>query len=184
MGTWSMWENQFLNAAGILITPPCRQFLDQWAANASHPNCTRNPIDLSTREAGSNRCAANSGIHPTTFTYSTHAHAATAFNTQIHESWASAILHALNTGNPFQPPSDPNAVRSALVSWGSVKFANAYQSQPTGGGGGGTGVTGIHKGWADLQRSLSRSHLGAKIKATNSMDAAALRKLSHLRKVR
>jgi hypothetical protein len=184
VSVWSGWQNQFLNAANIIVTPPNRQLLDQWARNAT-TSCARNPIDLSHAVGNSSNCASLPGIFPHAKRYATHASAATAFRDEIHMSFAKALLDAMNTGNPYQI-ADPSAVTSVFVSWGSDSMANIYAAATSGGGSGGGGgaATGLHQGWSDLTRSLSNRRLGDKIRMTNQFDAATLRALKRARKVR
>ncbi len=183
MATWSGWEAQFLHAAGLLDTPPNRRFLDAWAKNATH-NCVNNPIDLSEPMPGATNCANSTGVLPHVKRYTTHTQAANAFKFELLYPWADAIRQALDSGNPYQFKGADQVV-SDLISWGSVKYANVYAAATAGGGGGGGGgAAGIHKGWADLQRSLSKHRLGVKLHATNRMDAATLRALRRARKVR
>lgn len=186
MPTWTGWQNEFLNRAGILPTPPDRQFLSQWADNA-HSSCVNNPIDLSVKVGAATHCANNTGIHPTTWRYPNHADAATAFSDEIHQPWAKALLDALNTGNPYQSPSVPNDVASVLVSWGSAKYANAYlaavASGVGGGGGGGGPKSDILNSWHALRRSVN-NRLPTALHNAHRNQEAAWRSLSGGRKVR
>jgi len=181
--TWSGWQRQFLTRAGIIITPPNLNLLSLWAQNSA-TNCDNNPIDLSQTVAGSPNCGELHGIFPHAKHYSSHRNAATAFRTEINMSFAHALLVAMNTGNPFQAPNFNDAA-SVFVSWGTPKMLDVFLNQGhTPGGGGGGGSAGIHKGWADLQRSVGKGRLGKKVTATNRMDAATLRAIRRAHKVR
>ena len=186
MATWTGWEVQFFNAARILNTPPNQRFLTAWAAHATSPTCGNNPIDLSVSTGGSSNCANGTGIHPHTMRYPTHSQAASAFDIEIHQSWAHAILQALDSGNPFQVKNYSD-VGSALVSWGSVHFFDWYMAQMQAGSGGGSGGGGIapqtHRAWSDLQRSVDK-RLPAALHAAEKASLAALRATSRARKVR
>ena len=58
-----------------------------------------------------------------------------------------------------------------------------YEAGGATGGGSNIPATGVHKGWSDLRRSLNHKMPTALAKSAK-MDAAALRKLEHARKVR
>ena len=188
MTTWSGWQIQFFAAAKILNTPPNQRFLTAWASHATSPGCHNNPIDLSVSVTGSSRCHRNTGIHPYTFNYDTHGHAAHAFSLEVHEAWARALLSALNSGNPFQV-ANWNDVVSVLVSWGSVEFSKWYFDQmqsSSGGGGGGTGGGGsgsAHGGWKHLRRVVNQ-HMPKALRTSERNTAAALRSISRSHKVR
>ena len=186
MATWSGWEIQFFNRAHILNTPPNQRLLTAWANHATSPNCANNPIDLSIAVGGSSHCHANTGIHHWTMRYGSHGDAASAFDTEIHQAWAHALLSALNSGNPFQV-ANWNDVVSVFVSWGSVSMSNWYfnQFQTSGGGGGGGGGKGAraHHGWTDLRHSINHNMPKA-LRASEQHTSAALRALSKARKVR
>ena len=185
MSTWSGWQRQFLNAAGIIVTPPNMDLLTQWSQH-THRQCVNNPVDLTHRESGSSSCGSSTGIFPTEYTYSTHAHAASAFAWEIHQAFAKALLDALNTGNAYQV-AKPSPVASVFVSWGSPAMADAYLNQAQGGssGGGGGGSTKAphtHSGWHDLRRSVNHN-LPTSLRHSSKLTAAALRALGHGRKV-
>ena len=185
MATWTGWENQLLNAAGIIVTPPNRQLLDLWAKNAL-TSCRNNPIDLSHNVSGSTQCGALPGIFAHARNYTTHAKAASAFDQEIHASFAAQLLKAMDTGNPFQVKYASD-VASVFVSWGTDKMLNAYlNAAGAGGGGGGGGGGGIaprtHKAWGDLQRSVN-THLPAAINHAAKVNAATLQKLRHVHRV-
>ena len=184
MGTWSGWENQFLMAAGIIVTPPNRTFMDQWSAHDG-AQCRNAPVTLSTPVTGSTRCGDTVTPLGRTQNYDTHAHAAHAFKLQIDLASMRPLKAALNSGNPFQIGNrDP--VVGALKTWGSPSFANWYKNATDQGTTGGSGSKGIAPdtlhGWHSLRRSLNRNW-GRGLRSGDRSLNAALRSLSHSRKV-
>lgn len=184
--TWSGWIIQFLGRAGILNTPPLQIFMSEWAKHAPG-SCKNNPIDLSTAVAGSSRCGDTVGGFGRSQNYGTHAEAAHAFSIQMHTSWVKPLLDALNTGNPFQI-GDRSSVVAVLNRWASPSFAdwyaNANNDGTTGGGGvGGGKAARAHSGWNDLRRTVNRD-LPKALRTSTRNTQAALRSLSHARKVR
>lgn len=184
--TWNGWLIQFLQRAGVLNTPPVQTFMSEWAKHAPG-SCKNNPVDLATHVSGSTRCGDTVTPFGRTQNYGTHAEAAHAFSIQLHDPSERALLNALNTGNPFQI-GDRSKVVAALKHWGSTEFAtwyaNANDDGTTGGGGGGGGKAArAHSGWNDLRRTLN--HRMPKALRTSQHNVhAALRSLSHARKVR
>ena len=186
MPTWSGWQNQFLNAAGILVTPPNRQFLTQWASHAPG-SCRNNPIDLTHSVSGSTRCGNTVGGFGRSQNYRTHANAAHAFQLQIDTDWVHPLKAALNSGNPFQI-DNKGPVVAVLNRWASPSFATWYanaNSDGTGGGGGAGGGDGpgAHKGWVHLRRSVN-SKMPKSLHASERNIHAALRSLGHAHKVK
>lgn len=186
MSTWSGWQNQLLDAANIIVTPPNRDLLTLWAKNA-HTNCASNPIDLSHKVTGSTQCATLPGIFTHAMNYTTHAHAATAFSDEIHASFAKALLDAMNSGNPYQV-KNTNDVASVFVSWGTDKMLNVYLNavagQGTGSGSGSsTRAPHTHSGYHDLQHVMQK-HLPDSLRKSGKLTDAALRSLSHGHKVK
>lgn len=184
MATWTGWESQFLTRAGIVVTPPNKRFLDEWAARATS-NCPNNPIDLGVQVKGSSNCAAGTGFNPHTQRYPSHTSAAHAFAVELDQSYAKALRAALNSGNPFQYSGFQNVV-SDLVTWGSDKFANYYLGQMTGGSGSG-GSTGqaphTHSGWAHLRRVVNHD-FHTTLRDSEKTTNAALRSLARAHKVK
>jgi hypothetical protein len=176
----------FLNRANILNTPPVQTFMEQWAAQEGG-SCKNNHVDLSTKVSGSTRCGDTVAGFGRTQNYATLAEAAHAFSIQMHTDWVHPLLAALNTGNPFQI-GDRSKVVAVLKRWGSPTFANWYANATTsgtggGGGGGGGKAARAHSGWNDLRRTVN--HRMPKALRTSERNIhAALRSLSHARKVR
>jgi len=186
MPTWDGWIIQFLNRAHILNTPPVQTFMREWAAHDNNP-CRNAPIVLSAFVSGATRCGATVTDFGFTYKYPSHDAAAHAFQIEIHNTRAKALLDVLNSGNPFQVPSRDAAV-SVLKHWGSPAFAAWYQNAnsdgTTGGGKGGGGKSSrTHSGWTDLRRSVNK-HLPATLRTSQHNVHAALRSLSHARKVK
>lgn len=185
MPTWADWKNQLLKAAGILPTPPIYTFMDEWAGHDKNP-CANAPITLSAFVSGATRCGATVTDFGYTYKYPSHAAAARAFDIQIHNTKAKALLDALNSGNPFQGV-DRAPVVSVLKHWGSPSFATWYENATadgtTGGGSGGGGVAPhTHKAWHDLQRTINK-RLPAATRHVSEANRATLRALSHGSKV-
>jgi hypothetical protein len=186
MPTWSGWVNEFLNAANIIITPPNRTFMSEWAKHAPG-TCKNNPIDLTKAVTGSTRCGATIGGFGRSQNYPSHASAAHAFDLSIHTDWVKPLRDALDTGNPFQI-GDRTKVVDVLNRWASPSFArwyaNATTSGTTGGGHSGGGKAArAHHGWADLRRTTNHN-LPRALRRSRHNTAAALRALSKGRKVR
>ena len=182
MGTWTGWAQQFLRAAHYSASSSNVRFLHEWAQHAQ-TNCDRNPIDLAIRSPGAGDCANLPGIFPKAQHYPDHATAATAFDTEVHMSFATAIDSALISGNPYTYGGADN-VASALVSWGSDEFARVYkgEAQPSTGGGGG-GAPHAHRGWADLQHTFNHTMIRS-LDHSHRLTQAALRSLNRTHKVR
>lgn len=186
MPTWTGWQNQFLNAAHIIVTPPNRTFMTEWA-KLEGGSCKNNPVDLTHSVNGSTRCGATVGGFGRTQNYPTHAGAAHAFSLQMRTSWVKPLLDALNTGNPFQI-GDRSAAVAVLNRWASPTFATWYANATTdgttggSGGGGGKGAK-AHSGWADLRHSVNHNMPQA-LKHSKQHTDAALRSLSRARKVK
>lgn len=185
MATWAGWEAQFLNAAGLIVTPPNMALLNQWSQNA-HTSCRNNPIDLSHNLVGSTQCGALPGIFPHARNYTSHAQAATAFADEVRSSFAAKLYQALNSGNPYQV-SFYNDVASVFVSWGSDKMLNVYLTTATGPAGNpnppGSKKADLLDGWHSLRRSLNRNWRPALHAAERDLHTA-LRSLSRSHKVR
>ena len=186
MPTWSGWQNQFLNAASILITPPNRTFMNEWA-NHAPGTCKNNPIDLSHSVSGSTRCGDTVAGFGRTQNYPSHTAAAHAFTLSVDTDWAQPIKAALNTGNPFQIDNRAPVI-AALRRWGSTQFANWYanaNSDGTGGGGGGGGgiAPHTHKAWVDLQRTINK-RLPSSLRKVDQANRATLRAVSRGSKVK
>jgi len=185
VATWSGWQAQFLRRAGIIVTPPNQNLLTEWSKHTT-TNCRNNPIDLSHKLSGSTNCGKLPGIFPQAQRYTNHDQAANAFKAEIHADFAQQLLRALNTGSPFQVAYF-NDVASVFVSWGSPDFLDVYLADAGGKGGGSGGGGGkasrAHGGWKDLQRSINH-RMPAALQSSKRSTAAALRSLSHARKVR
>ncbi len=154
MTTWNGWQADFLAAASLTNTANHRNFLTDWAANATAPSCNNNPIDLTHHEPGSSNCHATGLVGVSIQRYSSHTWARTAFNSELHNGKYPALLAALKSANPYNV-GDPGAVATDLASWGSVHFGQVYLAATQGTGGGGAGTTHATKAWADLQKQVN-----------------------------
>ena len=186
MPTWPGWGIEFTARAGILNTPPVQIFMDEWAVHDANP-CRNAPVILSAFVAGATRCGATFTDFGFTYKYPSHAAAAHAFTIQLHNTRAAALLDVLNSGNPFQV-GDRSAAVAVLKQWGSLAFARWYQeanSDGTTGGGPSSGGKGAraHSGWSDLRRSVN-ARLPAALRSSERNVHAALRSLSHARRMR
>jgi hypothetical protein len=179
--TWAGWAADFLAAASLPDTARNRSFLSDWAANANHPNCGNNPIDLTRGEPGSTNCAPTSlvGVHAQRYT--SHTWARTAFNSQIHSGDYPHLLGAFQGGNPYGVKS-PGLVASNIGEWQSINFANVYLSKAQAGPTVEVKAAKAHKGWADIRHSFNHNAHPALIHAQH-VRRAALRRLAHARRV-
>ena len=186
MTTWSGWDRQFLNAAGILLTPPNLTFMAEWASNEGG-SCKNNPVDLAHPITGSTRCGDTVTGFGRTQNYPSHTKAAQAFSYQINDAAMKALKVALDTGNPFQI-GDRSAAVAALDSWGSPVFAKWYMNATTDGGTGTGGAPSTraphtHSGYHDLQRTMQKN-LPTALRKSSKLTNGALRSLSRGRKVK
>jgi hypothetical protein len=180
--TWLGWAGDFLAAASLPNTANSRKFLNDWATNANFPSCGDNPIDLSHKEPGSTNCGGTTLWGDDVQRYTSHTWARTAFNSQIHSSRYAAILAALRSGNPYTV-KNPGSVATQLGEWSSTDFANIYLNEAQSGPPTPITAPRAHKGWADMRRSVNH-HWGAALAASDHEIRAALRSLSHARKVK
>jgi hypothetical protein len=182
MTTWQGWAADFLAAASLPNTANNRRFLNEWAANATHPNCLNNPIDLTRNEPGSKDCGATGQMGVFVQSYTDHVWARTAFNSEIHAAKNSHILSALKAGNPYAV-KNRGLMASELGDWGSIDFANVFLNETQAGPPAGLKAPRGLNGWQDNQRSFD-VHLPAALKASSKNTRAALQSLARARKVR
>lgn len=186
MATWAGWQAQLLKAASVPDSPGNEAFLGDWHDSANS-NCKNNPVDISRAATGATNCHKLTATR-TAKNYASHAQAATAFNRELRSGNFPHLLAALKSGDPYNA-SDPHNVIADLIVWGSVAFAFMLQQNygpPSGGGGGGGGGSKsvrAHSGWADLRHSINHNMPRALNKSNRNV-RAALRSLSHGRKVR
>lgn len=182
MPTWSGWQNQLLNAAGVPTSSSNRAFLSAWASHAG-TSCARNPIDLSAHESGSGDCHTLTPSR-TAQHYPSHASAGQAFHDQLRSNdFLDLSVAFFNSRLSVTNASD--AVINNVRVWGSTLFANYLFDQRSGSGTGATDVTGpgVHEAWNHLRRAVNHTlpnDLHANAKATS----AALRSLGRARKVK
>lgn len=181
MPGWTNWILDFLVAANLPMTDENVSFLTLWT-NHETASCRNNPVDVSRKVGNSTNCnKLASGLFAQSYT--SHAQAASAFNLQLHSGNFPHLADALGGGSPLDKGPMQDVIND-LKKWGATKFArsmtNVYFPPPPPP----PNITGFHKGWADLQRSLGKHRLGPKVKATVRMDRAALRELQRARRVR
>jgi hypothetical protein len=181
MTTWAGWAADFLAAASLPDTARNRSFLSDWAANANHPGCTNNPIDLTHHEPGSTNCAATSLIGVHVQRYTSHTWARTAFNSQIHSGDYPHLLGALRSGSPYTV-KDLGPVASDIGDWQSINFANVYLSKAEAGPPTTINAAKAHKGWADIRHSFNHNAVPTLVHARR-VRAAGLRRLAHARRL-
>lgn len=185
MPTWSGWQNQFLNRANLIVTPPNLTFMTQWA-NHAPGSCKNNPNDLSKSVSGSSKCGATVAGFGRSQNYPSHTAAAQAFQQSIDTAWVKPLKDAINSGNPFQI-GDRSAVVAVLDRWGSTSFAKWYATatnQGTSGGGGGGGGLAPQtlKGWDALRKSVN-SGMPNSLRESRKLTAQALRDVVRARRV-
>lgn len=182
MTTWAGWAADFLSAASLPNTANNRRFLNEWAANANHPGCGNNPIDLTHHEPGSSNCAATgqTGVHVQRYT--NHTWARTAFASQIEAASASHILAALKSGNPYTV-SDPGQVATDLGNWSSTKYANVYLGEAQSGPPIVLKAPAALSGWKAIRKSINKDMPQA-MNESQRARRAALQHLHRARKVR
>lgn len=181
MTTWSGWAADFLAAASLPDTARNRSFLNDWAANANHPGCGNNPIDLTHHEPGSGDCGGTglTGVHVQRYT--SHTWARTAFNSEIHSGDYPHLLAAFKSGNPYAVDR-PGQVATDLGVWASTNFANVYLSKAEAGPPVTIGAAKAHKGWADIRHSFNHNAVPSLVHARH-VRAAGLRRLAHARRL-
>jgi len=186
VATWSGWQAQLLNAAGLPTAEGTQEFLFDWSQHADS-NCRNNPVDISHARSGATNCHKLTATR-TAKNYTSHGSAASAFSAEIHSGNFPALLRALNSAVPYQQP-DPSAVVSDLRQWGSAEFASYYAAHSNTGTGGGQGSGGgaaqphVHKGWADLRRSINHN-MPKQLARAQYLTRHALRATSHGGKVK
>jgi len=181
MSGWSGWILEFLVAANLPQTDENVTFLTDWV-NHETATCHNNPVDLSRPVGNSTNCQKLTASR-TAQNYTSHAQAASAFDLELTSGNFPNLLNALKGGTPLDK-GPMQGVIDDLKQWGATKFAKyltgIYFPPPPPP----PKITGFHKGWADLQRSLGKHRLGPKVRDTIRMDTAALRQLERARKVR
>lgn len=183
MSTWTGWQDDFLNAAAIIVTKENRNFLTQWAGHANSPSCKRNPIDLHHQEPHSTDCVKPAGFSWWTQSYASHATAAEAFSVQVNTGEFAAILDTLGTGDPYTDPGYKDVVK-ALKAWGSTLFAEWFRHHIEGSSkGAGAIAPRTHRAWHDLQKSVNHN-LPHALREAHKLNRAALRELRRASRVR
>lgn len=182
MATWSGWQQQLLRAAGLPTSANNVSFITAWNKHAN-TNCRNNPVDISLDISGASPCKLTANPQHRARNYSSHDQAAGQFASQLRSGPYPRLLAQLDDSDPYNTDKYPG-VTGDLTQWGSEKFANWYSTQITNSlTGGGVTAPLAHKGWADLRRSAN--HRGpSELHDSDRLTTAALRALSHARKVR
>jgi hypothetical protein len=182
VATWTGWEAEFLTAAQVPNTAENRLFLDEWAAHAE-TNCRNNPIDLSAQTAGASNCHALPAVTARAQNYTTHGNAAHAFFVETHRASSTALINALESGDPFTV-NNTGSVAANLTAWGSQTFAQFYFNQTAGQRGGGVGnTTDALKGWKHMRKSFNH-HMPDALNYSERQGVRALHSLARARKVK
>lgn len=182
MSVWSGWQADLLAAAKFPNSTANRDFLTAWHQHATS-NCTRNPVDIS-KQAGKWTACKHLDQGRTANNYGDQTSAEHAFAGQIY----GGEFGALNSGffnNSLSVSTASSVVIAEVALWGSGDFAAFLTQQSSNAGGGGSGVKapGIHKGWTELRKSVN-TNLPDSFRHSDKLARAALRSLSHARKVR
>lgn len=187
MATWVGWQAQFLEAAGLPTDEAVQNLLFDWSQHAAS-SCRNNPIDVSRAASGASNCHRLTASR-TAKNYTSHGQAASAFAHEINSGNFPHLLAQLGFADPYEAPS-VSAVTAELRKWGSPAFASFFQAHAHsgsgsggGGGGGGPGEPHVHKGWADLARSLN-SRAPRALSRSSHLVRQALRASSHGGRVR
>lgn len=186
MSVWSGWQAALIAKANIPDSIFNQDFLNEWHSNAAS-NCHFNPVDISHKTTGSTNCKGIGGGH-TAQNYTTHAHSASAFASQLHSGSYPSLAAALKSGSPYTL-GDKNGVVSDVAKWGSENFSFALSEsfKPPGSGGGGGGgspnAPSIHRGWTDLRKTVN-STVPDSVRYSDKLGRAALRDLQRARKVK
>lgn len=182
MATWSGFQTDLLNAAGLGASTMQQQFILDWNTAAS-TDCRNNPVDISRNVSGSTSCKRLTPARVAR-NYTSHSSAGGAFKGQLRSGNFPHLLAALETSNPYAY-TDPQGVEADLNKWGSPKQAAYYAKNATGGttAGSGAGAPHTHKGWESLRTSVN-VHLPAALRNADRHAADALRQLAKAHKVR
>lgn len=183
MSTWSGWREEFLTAADVLVTNECLAFLSDWASHADS-DCGNNPIDLTAQFSGSTDCATLPAILAKAQHYTARGNAAYAFHVETHQGWASALLAALKSGDPYNVHYT-GKVASELSAWGSQTFAERYFKETAnapGRGGGHVQAPQTLRGWNDVRHEINHEAPRV-VRHSQAMMRQALRELARARKV-
>lgn len=186
MATWPGWEPDLLRAAQIANSANRRKFLDDWHAHADS-DCRNNPVDLTVQSAGSSDCASLPAIGARAQNYTTTGNAGHAFFAQLHSGRFPALLHALQSTNPYTV-TNTGTVAEELSLWGSQTFSGIYFTETANAPGRGGGPVGAkaphaHQGWHALRRSVN-TNLPAALRDSEKAVRRARQALTHARKVR
>lgn len=183
MTTWSGWAADFLAAASLPGSNNNVRFLNEWAANATHPSCQNNPNDLAQHIQGhSSNCGTATNYYNQHFQrYSSHLWARTGWAVEIRSGHYPHLVAALRSGNPYTY-SGYLDVEGDLNRWGSGPFGAVYVNDLESGPPASLKAPQALSGWKALRKSVNRD-MPAALRQSQKARQAALRSLSHARKV-
>jgi hypothetical protein len=147
-----------LTAAKLKNTPATRAFLTDWHANVI-ANCRNNPVEISHTARGATHCTWLTPVRDAK-NYTSPAQASTAFAAQLRGGAFPALLAALESAVPLDPPN-PDAVLANLRKWGSVGFSAWLEAEikkrhpPGQPPPAPLSLPHVHKGWAALRKSVN-----------------------------
>lgn len=189
MSTWKGWEAQLVKTLGVGDTLQVGDLFTTWSKQVSQ-KCDNNPLAASRHATGSSNCRTlGNGKHAQN--YKDHASAIDATTAQLRDGDYPHLWAAIKSGSPYEA-SSPQAVADDLTKWGAAAAGAAYQIEVAqgsygGGGGGGGGsppkAAHLHKGWADIRRSVNNKMPAALRNSQRSLHAG-LRTVARARKVR
>lgn len=197
MGVYTGWQRDLLAVVKLPDTAANRRFLSDWHSHASS-DCKLNPVDLThvIKDAGSGGARHSQDCKAVTLpsgsahfqAYDDRVWTRTAFAAQLTSGDYPHLRHALRTGNPYSPQrfnlTAAQAIAADLGAWGSGAFGNAYiKTMAAGGPIPQVKAARLHKGYADLQRSVNHRFPQALRRSQHSVNAG-LRSIARARKVR
>jgi hypothetical protein len=177
--TWNGWQNSLIVDAQIPITDANKNLLGMMNSFAPQ-TCLNNPVGISHTAQGTTNCTK---VTVTRYAqnYTSHSQAVSAFTAQLKSGNYPNLLDAFNSGDPFGV-SNPDKVAADLVNW-ETGVGDAYLSA-VGESSAAVGTpAGVHKGWADVRRTINHN-APASLDKSDKAIAAALRHLNHARKVK
>ena len=186
MSTWAGWQSDILKAAGVPDNQPARNFLSDWHSHEG-PDCPNNPLLASRKSTNSTVCRTLAGGNKAQ-SYPSPKSSAKATAAQLKSGTYTHLLAAF-TGETWWEPGAGPGVYADLVAWGVPKFADWYKAQfgaNFGSGGPPSGTLNAPaalSGWKAVRRSINRGMPQA-LSDSQRARRAALRSLSHVRKVR
>jgi hypothetical protein len=182
MSVYSGWQKDLLAAVRLPDTKQNVAFLNAWHKHAES-DCDLNPIDLTSKNSGSNHCKDTGLIGRSFQRYDKRVWTRTAFAAQIESGRYPHLRRALESGNPYTA-KDWSPIVDDLSNWHSGKFATywvklntpAKPPKPP-------KATHALGGWSDLRKSINRG-LPQTLAHSQRVNRATLRTLHRARKVK